>query len=46
MIIGYIKKIINEKIEPSTKGIDKNSNIVDVYIGCLTIPYRPVSTIL
>jgi hypothetical protein len=46
MITGYIKKIINEKKEPSTKGIDKNSNTVDVYIGCLTIPYRPVSITL
>ena len=25
------------------KGIDKNKNIVTVYIGCLTILYNPVS---
>ena len=40
---GYIKNTINDISEPNTKGIDKNKNIVDVYIGCLTILYNPVS---
>ena len=35
---------MNEYMEPNTKGIDKNKKIVEVYIGCLTRPYRPVST--
>ena len=41
-----LRKRLNakEKIEPKTKGIDKNSKIVAEYIGCLTIPYSPVST--
>ena len=37
------KKITNEIIEPKINGIDKNKNIVAVYIGCLTIPYKPFS---
>ena len=41
---GYIKKITKDIIDPSIKGIDKNNKIVTIYIGCLTIPYIPVST--
>ena len=40
----YKRKITNEIIEPKINGIDKNSKIVAPYIGCLTIPYKPVST--
>ena len=43
---GYTRKIINPTHEPKTNGIDKNNNTVVIYIGCLTIPYIPVSTIL
>ena len=39
----HIKKIIKDIIEPSTNGIAKNNRIVAIYIGCLTIPYSPVS---
>ena len=35
---------INDIKEFKIKGIDRNKNIVVVYIGCLTIPYKPVST--
>lgn len=35
----------NEIIDPKISGIDKNIIIVTAYIGCLTIPYNPVSTI-
>ena len=35
--------LINEIIEPKINGIDKNKKIVTAYIGCLTIPYNPVS---
>ena len=42
--IGYTKKIKNDAKDPKTIGIDKNKIIVALYIGCLTIPYNPVST--
>ena len=43
IIIGYNRKIKNENSEPSTNGIDKNNKIVEEYMGCLIIPYNPVS---
>ena len=43
IITGYTRKIKNENSEPSTNGIDKNNKMVEEYIGCLTIPYNPVS---
>ena len=32
-IRGYPRKIINERIEPSTSGIERNIIIVALYIG-------------
>ena len=43
MIKGYIRKMINEISDPSIKGIVKNNKSVTAYIGCLTIPYKPLS---
>lgn len=43
IITGYARKIKNETSEPSTNGIDKNNKIVETYMGCLTIPYSPIS---
>ena len=37
------KELLKEIIEPNIKGTVKNNNIVTAYIGCLTIPYNPVS---
>ena len=36
--------IMKDIKDPRISGIDKNRNIVARYIGCLTIPYNPVST--
>ena len=38
-----MRKIKSETSEPSTNGIDKNNKIVEAYMGCLTIPYNPLS---
>lgn len=35
--------IKREIIEFNMRVIDRNNNIVVVYIGCLTIPYSPAS---
>ena len=40
----YMLGIKKESSEPSTSGIDKNKRSVAKYIGCLTMPYSPVST--
>ena len=37
------KKIKNEYKEPSTRGMERNRSRVAAYIGCLTMPYNPVS---
>ena len=37
-------EIIKDITEPKINGIDKNNKTVTAYIGCLTIPYKPVST--
>ena len=41
---GMVGELItNETKDPNINGIDKNNKIVIEYIGCLTIPYKPVS---
>ena len=38
------RKIINEYTEPRMRGMDRNKRSVTLYMGCLTMPYNPVST--
>ena len=42
-LINTTPKIIKEITEPNINGIVKIKRIVTAYIGCLTIPYKPVS---
>lgn len=39
----YSSIMANEMGEASTSGMVRNSGVVAEYMGCLTIPYSPVS---
>lgn len=52
-LLKLLKRSVSSELRNSVESENMNrkkkssillSNIVDVYIGCLTIPYRPVST--